>query len=276
MKTEKKCDSIFELNPASTFQVSIAIARVTFWEIIQDKILYNGVLLAILLLTSGFLASRLTFVRPERVVCDFGFSAINICSSFIGLLIGAGMMAKEFDRRTILVALARPINRLQFVLGKFLGLAAVLAVNWLLLSVVLLFILMLSGGLSAGILGGPLLPGLALILVQAAVIASIAIFISTFSTTSLSVIIGLGFYLIGNNITQLRLISSKLHNELGKGVLSLFAYILPDLEYFNLGTKITYNLPTTWQFVLSSLVYGLLLIFLFLLLAGYFVRNKEV
>ena len=265
--------SVKKPNP---IKVSFAVAKVTFWEIIQDKLLYSSVLLAILLLAAGFLASRMTFVRPERVICDFGFSAINLCSSFVAILIGAGMIGREFDRRTILVALARPITRLQFLTGKFFGLVAVLLVNWCLLCSVLFCILLLSGGLDAERLYGPFFPGLGLILIQSAVMAAIAICISTFSTTSLSVIVCIGIYLIGNNISQIRLISARIHDNTGRSVISFISYILPDLEYFNLGSKITYNLPTTWQFVLSGTTYGLVLMLLFLLLAGYFVRNKEV
>src|ERR1700688_738458 len=85
------------------------VGWVTFREIIRDKILYNILVVSVLLLGLGFLASKMTFVRPDRVVLDFGVSAVGISSVAIAILIGAGMVNRELERRTIFLALSRPI-----------------------------------------------------------------------------------------------------------------------------------------------------------------------
>src|SRR5690242_7867937 len=98
--------------------VTSAVSRVTFFEIIRDKVLYNIILCAFLLFGVGFLASRLMILDQQRVVLNFGVSALSISCTMIGTFTGAAMLAREFDRRTIFVALSRPISRFQFVLGK--------------------------------------------------------------------------------------------------------------------------------------------------------------
>src|SRR3954451_1759967 len=94
--------------------VTPAIAKVTFTEILRDKILYNVLFCAFLLFGMGLLTSRLTFIRPERVVLDFGLSAVNISCTMIAVFIGAGMIGREFERRTVHLALSHPISRAQF------------------------------------------------------------------------------------------------------------------------------------------------------------------
>jgi hypothetical protein len=118
--------------------------------------------------------------------------------------------------------------------------------------------------------------GLFLSLVQGILISSIAFLFSAISTTSISVICTIGLYLIGNNISQLRLIASKMQSTLGSFSLNTLATILPNLEYFNLGTKVTYGLPIEPKVFLMSLIYGVFVISLFLLLAGLLVQGREV
>lgn len=259
-----------------TIQIAKAIGKVTFLEIIQDKVLYNIVLCAILLFGAGFLASRLTFIKPERVVLDFGLSAVALSCTMIGIFTGASLLVKEFERRTIYVALCHPISRGQFIFGKFAGLVAVLFVNWLLLSVSYLVILCISGENGAALISTTLFGGLFLVLIQSMLIASVSVLFSSFSTTSLSVIFSVGFYLTGNNITQLKLVAARLHSSFGSAVLRWIASMLPNFEYYSLGTKLTYGLPVSFRFMSWSVVYGTIMILLFLTLAGWLVQGREV
>jgi ABC-type transport system involved in multi-copper enzyme maturation permease subunit len=259
-----------------THEVARAIARVTFFEVIRDKVLYNIIVCAALLFAIGFLASRLTFLRPERVTLDFGMSAVNISCAMIAIFTGASLIGREFDRRTIYVALSHPISRAQFVLGKFLGLAAVISLNWLLLSLSYLLLLWLSTDQVKDVLSVALFAGLALLLVQSWVVAGIAILFSTFSTTSLSAIMTIGLYLVGNNVSEIRAVAARMREPAGAAVMGGLAALLPNLENFNLGSRVTYGLPVGWQHISASAAYGGVLIVFFLILSGIFIRGREV
>src|SRR4051794_26735286 len=170
----------------TTLAVVRAVGWVTFLEVIRDRVLYNIILCAFLLFGVGILASQLTFIRPERVILDFGLSAVVISCAMIAIFTGSSLLGKEFERRTIYVALCHPITRPQFILGKFAGLGAVITLNWFLISVSYLALLGLSADRISEVYSFTLFIGLFLVLIQSMVISSIAIFFSTFSTTSLS------------------------------------------------------------------------------------------
>jgi ABC-type transport system involved in multi-copper enzyme maturation permease subunit len=263
-----------EYRSPSSHRVVGAVGWVTFTEIVRDKVLYNVILAAILLFGVGFLASRLTFLRPQRVVLDFGLSALSISCGMIAVLIGSSLIGREFERRTVYVALSHPISRLQFVLGKFLGIAMVVCVNWLLLA--LIYVGLLAGQGGAGEMGLTFFTAIVLILVQSLVLSSLAILFSSVSTTSLSVILTLGLYLIGTNISELRLLALRIGSDFWKAVLNAIAAVLPNFVHFGLGMKLTYDLPVTAGFVAFSVLYGLSLILLFLLIAGVLIRMREV
>lgn len=254
-----------------------AIGWVTFLEIVRDKILYNIILFAMLLLGVTVLASQLTFIHPERVIVDFGISAINISCSMIAILLGASLIGKEFERRTIWVALSHPISRGEFVLGKFLGLSGVVILNWAMLCLAFLGMLLAFGGTQAGPFQFQFTLFFALfcVVLQSLVLMSLAILLSTFSTTSLTVMMMIGFYLLGSSVSQIRLVAARLKLPLGSAALNGVAAILPNLENFNLGLKVTYGLPVTWQFGVTAIAYGICLSALFLFLAGLLIQRRE-
>ena len=59
-------------------------------------------------------------------------------------------------------------------------------------------------------------------------------------------------------------------------ILNALAALLPDFEHFSLGTKVTYGLPVSAQFVLTGFAYGACLIGLLLFLSGLLLQGREV
>jgi Cu-processing system permease protein len=259
-----------------TWSVVRAIAKVTFLEVLRDKILYNILICAVLLFSVGFLASHLTFIRPERVTLDFGMLVLNLSCSMIAIFTGASLIGREFERRTIYVTLSRPISRTQFVLGKFLGLAWVIVLNWAMLGLANLILILASGGNSGDVLSPAFFCGVVLILFQGMVLAGISILFSTFSTTSLSATLTIGFYLIGNSISEIRAVADRVNGVIGATLLRALAALLPNLQYFSLGNRVTYGLPVSPQFMATSMLYGVFLVAAVLALACLTIRGREI
>ena len=148
--------------------------------------------------------------------------------------------------------------------------------NWILFACAYLFIFAMSSDLGRAAITSTLTIALFLSLIQCTVMGSVAIFFSTFSTTSLAVIFSIGIYFIGNNISNIKLVAAQLKSPSGSGLLKLAAYLLPNLEFFNLGSKVTYGLPIGWQVVCLSTLYGIVMVLVLIMLAGFLVQGREV
>lgn len=252
-----------------------SVASVSFREIVRDKVLYNVLVIAVLLLGLGFLASKLTFVRPDRVILDFGISAVNLSLTAISVLLGSSILNRELERRTIFLALSRPISRYQFVVGKYFGLGLILILNWILVSCTFLGILYATGGMESHSFTPTLFTALGLLLLQSFMMAGLAVFLSAFSTTSLSIVLATGLYLIGNNVSEIQGLSKKVHSVIGAGALDFLGFLLPNLEYFNLGTQVTYGFSVAPRFLLIALAYSFAVSGLTVVLAGFLIQTKE-
>src|SRR3982751_374393 len=105
------------------------IAIHVFREAGRDKVLYNLVLFAILLMGGSYLIGQLTAGQDVKMIKDLGLAATSIFGLFIAVFIGIGLVSKEVERRSIYSVLSKPITRSQLLLGKYLGLVLTLAVN---------------------------------------------------------------------------------------------------------------------------------------------------
>jgi ABC-type transport system involved in multi-copper enzyme maturation permease subunit len=260
---------------SQTRRIVGAIGRVTFLEIIRDKVLYNIVLCSAVLFIVAMFASQLATFKQDRAVLDLGIATLALSCMAIAILTGSSLIGREYERRTVLVTLSRPVSRLHFVIGKFVGLSGVLLVNWGLLAVVLTSaILVVSGGKSEYI-SWAYFGALLFAWVASEVAAAFAVFFSAFTTTSLAVVLTVGFWMVGTNVSQLRWLSAKVGNGGFSALLNMCAYLFPNFEHFSLGFKVTYALPVSLGFIFFGLFYALCWISGLLAFASVVIRGRE-
>ena len=106
-----------------------AVALNTFREAVRDRVLYNLVFFALLMMAAAILVGQISIGIEESVIMSLGLSAISVIGLLIAVFIGVGLVSKEMDKRTLYALLAKPVRRWEFLLGKFGGLVLTLAVN---------------------------------------------------------------------------------------------------------------------------------------------------
>src|SRR6266480_4335379 len=106
-----------------------SIALNVFKESVRDKVLYNLVFFAVMLIAVSYLLGELTAGQDVKIIKDLGLAAMSVFGLFIAVFIGIGLVSKEVERRSIYSLLAKPIGRQQFIVGKYLGLVLTLLVN---------------------------------------------------------------------------------------------------------------------------------------------------
>src|SRR5205823_10250433 len=116
-------------------KATAAIAVNVFRESVRDKVLYNLVAFAILLMGASYLIGQLTAGQDVKIIKDLGLAATSVFGLFIAVFIGIGLVSKEVERKSIYSLLAKPVDRHHIVAGKYAGLVLTLAVNLALMTV---------------------------------------------------------------------------------------------------------------------------------------------
>ncbi|MBU0718820.1 MAG: ABC transporter permease subunit [Planctomycetes bacterium] len=110
------------------FQRFYSLALNTFIETVRQPI-YGVILLATaaMLILNVSLAA-FTLDDDDSLLLDLGLSTLMLSGLFLSAFSAAGVLSREIENKTVLTVISKPISRPIFILGKFAGLTAALAV----------------------------------------------------------------------------------------------------------------------------------------------------
>ena len=246
-------------------KATAAIAVNVFRESVRDKVLYNLVLFAILLIGASLLIGELTAGQDVKIIKDLGLSATSVFGLFIAVFIGIGLVSKEVERRSIYSLLAKPIDRSQLVVGKYIGLALTLIVNIGVMAIAQYVVLAYMGwrapaavakAWDAPPLDPKLLVAIGLILVELMLVTAIAIFFSTFSTPILSAALTFGLFVVGPFSADLRNFQDAVESPAAGRVAAVLYWVLPNLAQFDVKAQVVHGQPVPAGYVVLAIAYA--------------------
>jgi len=231
--------------------VVTAIALNTFREAVRDRVLYLLLVFALLVILVARFLALVTVGSEEKIVKDFGLSAISLFGVAIAVFVGVSLVFKEIERRTVYTLLAQPVRRWQFVVAKFFGLLAVLAVNVVLMYATVAIALWLEGASSI-----ELLPAVWLILVELAIITSFALLFSSLTNPILAAVWTSAVYVAGHLAWSLRLLAERVPPGVARWACEAGYWILPNLDRLDRKATVVHGLDVPAAFLLWSTLYG--------------------
>src|SRR2546422_8035528 len=245
-------------NPrSSAWQRVAAIARNTFREAVRDRVLYNLVIFALLLIAGAIFLGELSAGQEAKTIIDLGLSSILLFGVFIAIFVGVGLVYKEIERRTLYAILAKPVGRGEFLLGKYLGLCLTLLVN----------VIIMGGGVSLALIyirrgwdpsAIRIWPAIMLIYFELMIITGVALLFSTFSSPALSALLTFFVFVIGHFSTDLKSLSQSTPSMPTRWFFAGLYYLLPNLANYNAITAAAHGLSPQPSFLITTILYGVI------------------
>jgi len=232
----------------------VALAGVTLREALRRKVQVNLLLFALFLVVASLVLSSLTIGEMHRIASDLGLTAMEAMGSLIAVFLGASLVAGDVERRVVHPVVAKPVTRAQYLLGRYLGLAAMLLLNLAVMGATLGAMLVLEAR-SLRPLDLALLSAFAMMGVQFLVVAAVAVLFSAVTTTTLAAIFALALTLAGRLSNDLR----TLWTGPGAGLGKVLWYLLPNLSALSLNESVVYRTPppaSAWLAVPYALLYA--------------------
>lgn len=248
----------------------LSIALNTFRENLRDKLLYNLLVFALLMIGSSLLLMRLTLGEFHRLLLNVGLGSINIFGVLIAIFVGIGLVNKEIEKKTIYTIVSKPVARYQFLIGKYLGLTLTLFVNTVIMAGGLLLVLFAQ----SVPIESMLFKALGLIFMEFMVITAVALLCSTFTSATLSAIFTLATYVIGHLTADLKTFGEKMDEGMRAVVTGLY-YILPNLERFNLKGNVIHHIEVSGTDLLLIVMYGLTYVAFLLMSASIIFQRRD-
>lgn len=260
------------------------IAVNAFRESVRDKVLYNLVLFAVLMMAASYLIGQLTAGQDVKIIKDLGLAATSVFGLFIAVFIGIGLVSKEVERRSIYNLLSKPVHRYQIIGGKYAGLTLTLAVNIAVMAAALYAILVyMSWGVPLDIqsawdrpaLDPLLLKAVALIFVELMVVTAIALCFSTFSTPILSAAFTFGFVVAGHFSADLRNFDQVVESPAAARLARGLYWVLPNLSQFDVKAQVVHGQAVPIGYMALATAYGMLYIAILLAVAMFVFSQRD-
>ena len=233
------------------------IAKVTVREALRQKLAVNLLIFAVLLVGASLVISQVTFGEQYRIIVDIALSSMEIFGTLIATFLGAGLIAREVERRTLYPVVAKPVSRGEYVVGRYLGLVATTTLNLLVMAVVLVAVLAVYLGSFGFFRETPLLVTLLALALQFAMVAAVAVFFSSFTTTTLSAIFTLSLVVAGHLASDLVRYWGQ-QGGVARVTGQLLYFVVPNLEALNLKEAMVYKDSLPASFLATGLGYGVL------------------
>jgi ABC-type transport system involved in multi-copper enzyme maturation permease subunit len=231
-----------------------AIAFNTFREAVRDRVLYNLVFFAILMVGAALLFGQISVGIHLIVLVNLGLTAISIFGVVIAIFIGIGLVSKEIDKKTLYTVLSRPVRRWEFILGKFFGLVGTLVVNAFFMALGFFAgVLYLAHTLSRGDIN--LVVALYFIVLQFVIVTAVALLFSSFSSPLLSAVFTFSLFIIGTFAEDLRGFAAIAQGP-AKWLATGMAYLVPNFSALNVISSVAHHQPVAGSLIAYNSAYA--------------------
>jgi Cu-processing system permease protein len=233
------------------------VALNTFREAVRDRVLYNLVFFALLMMAAAVAVGQISIGIEETVIVSLGLSAISVIGLLISIFIGVALVSKEMDKRTLYALLAKPVRRWEFLLGKFGGLVLTLAVNTAAMAAGLLLVMLyVKHSLERG--ETAVLVAVYFIWLKLALVVALALLFSCFTTPLLAILFTVGLYIVGLYVQELRNLPVEVMSPPMAAFTKWLSYLLPNFENYNVMAMAAHGRAVPGALILQNTLYTII------------------
>ena len=233
-----------------------AITFNTFREAVRDRVLYNLIVFALLLVATAPLFGEISIGVERLILVNFGLTAISLFGIVIAIFIGIGLVSKEIEKKTLYTILSRPVRRWEFITGKYLGLLMTLVVNAAFMTAgFYVALLLISHGFNKG--DGNFLVAIYFIILEFFIVTAITLLFSSFSSPIFAAIFAFALFVIGTFAEDLRSIAGTAHGGT-RWLMTGAAWLVPDFSALNVISQVAYSQSISGRLIFFNTVYAIL------------------
>lgn len=251
---------------------TLVVAKFTFLEVYRSKLMISLVFISIGVVGVSLVATEFAYGAAAKVALDFGLGITSIVNLIIAIMIGANLISKEIEQRTLYMIISRPISRVSFLIGKIMGLSSVLLINSLLLGILTILLYMFHRGEVSTLFFWTI----AFSFFESFIVLLFAVLFSLITNTTLSIIYTILVFVIGHALNETSQIIFTKISPLFSSLVSISNFILPNFYRINLKEYLIYKQTLEFEYLLRTQFYILFYIISLISLVVFLFKNKNL
>lgn len=257
----------------------MAIAKTTVGEAIRRRVLLIILMIGVLLLSIipalGVLSAR----SEMSTTISTMYAVLRGTSALIAIILTIYMIPNEIERRTIYTILSKPVQRWQFLVGKYLGAVFSLLLMIFLMSAVMIILFAVQTGDKSRVAEVAKQPFFYFI--EMSLLAAVAMFFSTFTTPLVNFFLSVGMWMVGTVLNPFysTISSNSGSNPIMQAVAKFITFILPNFANYDVKNPIInpgQQIQNESFYFIYVIGYGIVYIAILLVLAIVIFDRREV
>lgn len=245
------------------------IARAATKEAVRQPVFWLSIAVTVAFLIINTWLPFYSMGEDLKMLKECGLTTILICGLLIATWTASTSIADEIEGKTAMTLLSKPINRRQFILGKYVGILQTVLLYMIPVSIIFALLIFYKVGYDAresskevpGMMERipdvlQILPGLLLTYLEVAILGAVSVAISTRLPFVVNMSICFPIYVIGNLTPQL-VQAGAIQYEFVTFMAKLISVVLPGLEWFNMSTAISTGTLVPPLYLATAMLYAM-------------------
>lgn len=264
------------------------IARATTKEAVRQPVFLLMLFLSLVLITVNTFVPFFSMGDDLKMFKDCGLATILVSGLLLAVWTSSTSIADEIEGKTAMTLLSKPINRRQFILGKYIGILQ--AVSLLMLPVVAAFLGLIYYKVSYDAREASkelpevierlkelvqILPGIILIFLEISVLTAVSTAISTRAPMVVNMVSSFAIFVVGH-LTAVLVKAGVVQLEFVSFMAQLISTVLPSLQAFDMQTAVATGRVVPPPYLLYAAAYGLLYSAAMILLAFILFEDRDL
>ena len=244
------------------------ISLITIKELLHEKVFYLLGAFALLAISMSLLLGDLTYAQQSKITFDFLLAGIQLTNLLFSVFMGITLLHRELNLGWIAMVLSKPVSRLHFLLGKFIGQILVQASVILMLG--LLTVLICENN-DISLVYPALIQTLLLIFCEGVIMSAVVYLCAVNLGALMAAATSLFVFALGNLSDG----AIKTSSSMG-WVRTLLNGIAPNLRMFNTKALASYGLLLEWELFGILVAYTFVCATIYFCLAGITFSRRDI
>lgn len=223
-----------------------------FLQLLRTRVYLNILVAGVFLVGAALAFENLSAGAAGRVLLDVGTAFVSLVVAVLSSVIAITALVRDLETKQAQLLLSRPTSRLEFLLARFATTALLVVLANLILGLLLGGLLLATAEKNAGL-------ALATCLFasfEGFILAAIAIFFGTGSSSTMSAVFTTTLFLLGRLTGEMAIVIERGSLGAATPVLEVAYAVLPHLTAFDL-TMLAHGGTTTAKEIAVTALYGL-------------------
>jgi Cu-processing system permease protein len=242
-----------------------------FLQLLRTRVYLNILVAGVFLVGAALLFDKLSAGVGGRVLLDVGTAFVSLVVAALASVIAITALVRDLETKQAQLVLSRPVSRTEFLLARFLTTALLVVVANLVLGLLLAMLLVGTASPNAGLAVAVCL----FASFEGFILAAIAIFFGTGSSSTMSAVFTTTLFLLGRLTGEMAIVIERGSLGAATPVLQAAYTVLPHLGAFDL-TSLAHGDSVSATDIAMTALYGIAYTGAFLAAAAFRFSRRDL